>query len=367
MIIGQTWMQPDKMPAWELYGANLLTEHRQCLEEGKDVAAFEPLIRAVFDLKDARLREELADTLHEALLQARQRPDYPFDEPSGLEAILLARPVQRPLLPEPAVGDALREKIAGAWYGRVSGCLLGKPVEGWRTPKLWRLLQGSGNFPLQTYIRRDDALLAELGMPADRCWIDTIKSCAPSDDDTNYTVLSAIRLVGRYGRAFTPEQAARTWLDSQPMTAYCTAERVAFRNFVTGILPPQSALYKNPFREWIGAQIRADYFGYINPGAPAAAAEMAWRDASISHVKNGIYGEMFVAAMLAAAAATDDIGLIIRAGLAEIPEKSRLRRDVARVLDWRAPAFRPELASAGFTNNSMRISTMTGAIPIRTR
>ena len=151
------------------------------------------------------------------------------------------------------------------------------------------------------------------------------------DDDTNYTVLASV-LVDRYGVDFTPWDVSRVWLDYQPKNAYCTAERVAFRNFVMGYNPPESAIYKNPYREWIGAQIRGDYFGYINPGNPELAAEMAWRDASISHIKNGIYGEMFAAAMIAEAAVCDDIREIVESGLGQIPATSRLTEDVKSVL-----------------------------------
>ena len=153
----------------------------------------------------------------------------------------------------------------------------------------------------------------------------------PMDDDTNYVVL-AQEVIRKKGKDFTPYDVAQAWLSLQCKDAYCTAERVAYCNFVKGFAPPESAVYQNPYREWIGAQIRGDYFGYINPGNPALAAEMAWRDACISHVKNGIYGEMFVAAMLAVAATTNDIEKIILGGLGQIPHTSRLFEEITNVI-----------------------------------
>ena len=164
-----------------------------------------------------------------------------------------------------------------------------------------------------------------------RPYADTVDGM-PVDDDTNYTVL-AQKIIDDFGRDFTPQNVLQAWIRYQSKEAYCTAERVAFCNYIKGYEPPCSAIYKNPYREWIGAQIRADYYGYINPGNPELAAEMAWRDASISHVKNGIYGAMFVAAALAAAAVTDSVMDIILSGLAQIPHTSRFYEDVMSVID----------------------------------
>jgi ADP-ribosylglycohydrolase len=51
-------------------------------------------------------------------------------------------------------------------------------------------------------------------------------------------------------------------------------------------------------------------------------------------VKNGIYGEMWAAAMIAAAFVTDDIPTIIRAGLGQIPANCRLADYVEHLLEW---------------------------------
>ena len=326
------------MHEWELYSRSLKTELRECLDEGRDVMQYTALCEAICALPEGEGREELSNVFYEIMMRAPIRADYPYDEPDDLDAIRAARPEKRRSFTPPAHDKRLKEKIGGAWLGRVCGCLLGKPVEGMRTPDMHELLKNSGNFPLARYMTLEDVQKTPrlLEHWTDRTWADCLHGCAPVDDDTNYTVMAAREIVEKYGRSFTSADVAEAWMDCQPKNAYCTAERRAFRNFVIGIRPPESAVYKNPDREYIGAQIRADYFGYINPGDPETAAEMAWRDGRISHVKNGVYGEMFVAAMIAAAAVTDDIETVIETGLQEIPSNCRLSEGVRTVLrDYR--------------------------------
>ena len=327
-------LSPDysSLHNWENYSTRLDVELIQSLEEGKDIEPYAELFKAAAKLPEGMAKVRLADTLFDIIINSPTRAGYQYNEPSDLETIKFLRPDERPGFGE-VTGD-LYDKLYGGIVGRVCGCLLGKPIEGIKTNELHPFLKATGNFPMHRYILSSD-VTDEL---ADRfsfrlrgkCYPDTLDH-APSDDDTNYTILAQL-LIDIYGRDFTSWDVSRLWLDRQPKNAYCTAERVAFCNFVAGYRPPESAIYKNPYREWIGAQIRGDYFGYINPGDPETAAEMAYRDASISHVKNGIYGEMFVSAMIAAAAVTKDLRTIVLAGLAQIPERSRLTEYVGKII-----------------------------------
>ena len=127
---------------------------------------------------------------------------------------------------------------------------------------------------------------------------------------------------------------AGEWLSHLPFWKVYTAERVAYANLVNGLSAPETALYLNPYREWIGAQIRADIFGYVCPGRPELAASLSYRDARLSHVRNGIYGEMWAAACVAAAFVEDDARSVLEAGISEIPQQSRLAIALRQTIAW---------------------------------
>ena len=321
---------------WQTFSKELKVEFTQLIDEGRDVEQYRALFESARALPDGPEKAAIADQLFALTCDAPMRADYPYNEPSDIEGIRAARPAWH--FPKKSCDkDKLADKLRGAWLGRICGCLLGKPCEGSRTEALVPMLKDAGNYPMHRYILTtdfDEKSCEKYGYHFHGwCMADKLNGSSPVDDDTNYTVL-AQELIKQYGRDFTSHNVASIWQSRQPVTAYCTAERIAVVNLINGIRPPLSAVYENPCREWIGAQIRADYYGYINPGDPETAADMAWRDAAISHVKNGIYGEMFVAAMLAEAAVEDDIKTVIKAGLGEIPESCRLSEAVNEVLSW---------------------------------
>lgn len=347
MTVGRrNWSQHP----WTLIeSVDLEIERRQCVEEGKDVSALDAEFTALIasDLSH-EANQQRAEALLDRTLLLPTMAGYVHREPSDLEGIRRERPVPCHL-PMRSLTDAeLLDKATGAWQGRAAGCLLGKPVEGRRSWQIEKYLKAQGRWPLKSYfsLTASAELVRECALTiTDRKLFEEGITCMPEDDDTNYTV-TGLALLKRHGAAFTPEHVAAFWLDNIPYFHVCTAERVAYRNLVAGIAPPLSASHRNVYREWIGAQIRADFFGYVNPGNPERAAEFAWRDACISHVKNGIYGEMWVAAMLAAAYVCDDIETVVRVGLAQVPATSRLAVGVCGILELKRQGASDEDAVA---------------------
>jgi ADP-ribosylglycohydrolase len=228
----------------------------------------------------------------------------------------------------PLSGRTSADRVRGAWLGRAIGCVLGKPVEKIPRDGIRAIAEATGNWPITGYF-------TGVGLPrdiADRWpWnrrsrttslIETMAGI-PEDDDLNFTLL-ALAMVERYGTKLTTADVAQTWLDNLPAGRVFTAERAAYRNLLLGIEPDRAAMVRNPFREWIGALIRADFYGWARPGDPSGAARTADADALLSHRGDGVYGARWVAAMASVALVADDLSPVLTAGLSVVPADSRL-------------------------------------------
>ncbi|MGW6644165.1 ADP-ribosylglycohydrolase family protein [Streptomyces iakyrus] len=330
-----TWVQPEDLIGHEL---------RQAAQDGREPQAVAarwraaggpeaPATAGASPTPVSRYLRRLAEDLLDELA------DLPSaladDEPTDLDRIRAACPDWPEPVGVPAGTTAHR--LEAAWLGRATGCLLGKPVEKLPLDAIRRLARAIGNWPLTTYFTAR-GVPAEL--LAEHPWNRRSASTSlaenidgmPEDDDLNYPLLNLV-LLQRHGRTFTTTDVARTWLDELPAGRTFTAERVAYRNLLKGLEPPHTARHRNPFREWIGALIRADVHGWTNPGRPAVAAEQAHRDATLTHTANGVYAAMFTAAVIATAATGDhDVHACLRTGLTVVPPRSRLASAVRQAV-----------------------------------
>lgn len=323
-----TWVQPEDLVGHEL---------RQAAEDGRDVtgvrqrwltagghlaperagasdAPGDPALRALA----VRLLDELACS----------SSPLASKEPTELPAIHRAAPGAPPASP-PVSAGALGDRLEAAWLGRAAGCLLGKPVEKLPLDVIRAIARSTGNWPLHTWFTE---VGLDPGIAGHHPWNRRSRTTSlaenidgmPEDDDLNYPLLGVL-LLERYGHGFRTEDVAELWLSELPAGRTFTAERVAYRNLLEGVGPPGTAERRNPFREWIGALIRADVFGWTHPGDPGAAADEAWRDAILSHTANGVYGAMFAAAVVARAGdGSADVHTCLAEGLSVVPVRSRL-------------------------------------------
>lgn len=193
------------------------------------------------------------------------------------------------------------QKIYGGWLGKNIGGTLGAPVEG----KMERL--HLDYFPE----------LAEGPLPND-------------DLDLQLVWLHALE---QYGARLTAEDLGKEWMEHVffPYDEY----GYALANLRRGLKPPVSGWFNNPFIHCMGAPIRSEIWAMIAPGCPGVASYYAYQDAIVDHAGGeGVYGEMFFAAIESAAFFEKDRDTLIALGLRYIPEHCRTSLAVRDLLRW---------------------------------
>lgn len=258
----------------------------------------------------------------DVLDECKKRSDWNYVEPEKWEEI------EKELIP-PSIKNVknVDARTRSAFLASVAGCILGKPLECNPTfDTLKETYAPIGEWPITHYITRN--MINAFGRKdLDTSTLEGMNG-ADADDDINYTIIGML-VLEKYGRNFTANDVASIWQKYLP-TGFTFGPELTFLR--------QSSLFgreggHNYEEDWsryrcgqnyCGAMIRADAFGYANPGNPYAAAEMAWRDGHMTHEYTGVYGEMFAAAAIASAYSANTPEEIITDGLNCIPAKSRL-------------------------------------------
>lgn len=207
--------------------------------------------------------------------------------------------------------EEFAKKIYAGWLAQIIGGAMGTAVEGYTTKNI---REAFGE--IRDYVREPNTY----------------------NDDITYE-LAFLKAYEEKGDALTAQDIALEWIALIPLG--WSAEEIALRNIRYGIFPPESGYQGNPFREWIGAQMRGAICGMVAPGNPFEAARLAWMDASVSHADNGILGEVFNAVLISLSFVETDIRKLLDETIGYMPSDSeyghivRYAHDLAKEhTDW---------------------------------
>lgn len=229
--------------------------------------------------------------------------------------------------------DYLR-RLRGAVIGRFAGCALGAPVEMVSVPQMEELSKMLNcAFPPEHYWPdAPSAYLPRYSVGYGRDFtLGNIHFLSP-DDDIVYTLLSLL-IMEQYGPDFTTENVAQIWKQELPPACTYTAERAVLTNLLAGMALPAATLSRNPYLNWIGGNIRCDGYGYVNPLDPYRAAELAYRDAILTHRNSGLYSAMYFAAAIALAFSDHPLKEVLEEALCVVPPDSSFYKTVRWALE----------------------------------
>lgn len=192
-------------------------------------------------------------------------------------------------------------KVYGGWMGKNIGGTLGAPMEG-------------------------DKQLMNLTF-----YSEIFDAPIPNDDlDLQLVWLHALE---QYGVRLAAQELGQEWLEHVffPYDEY----GYALTNLRKGLLPPLSGSFNNPFTNCMGSPIRSEIWAMVAPGVPGLAAWYAYQDAIVDHAGGeGVYGEMFFAAIESAAFIISNVDILLDIGLSCIPTDCRTYRAVKDLRKW---------------------------------
>ena len=227
--------------------------------------------------------------------------------------------------------NAYLDKVKACWLGKNIGGTLGGPLEGKR-----------GVIDLDFYVH------------------DFSKGALPNDDlDLQLVWLIAAE---EYGIKVDAEVLGNYWVSY--ITPDWSEYGMGKRNLRGGMLPGVSGAYRNTFSCSNGAWIRSEIWACLAPGHPKIAAKYAYEDAIVDHAGEGVYAEIFCAAMQSAAFVESDIDKVIDIGLSYIPEDCDIAKAVrfvqslpAKTSDWKAAR---KLLMQAFPSMAFGMAPMAG-------
>jgi ADP-ribosylglycohydrolase len=201
--------------------------------------------------------------------------------------------------------EKLEERTLAGWLCQLAGGAFGTAIEGYHTDRIAEVYG-----VIDSYLTTPETM----------------------NDDVVYELVF-LDVFARHGRRLTARQLGLAWVRQIPFG--WSAEWIALRNLNMGILPPRSGAFRNPYSDWIGAQMRGMVCGMLAPGWPLEAARLAWIDASVSHARNGTCGELYAAVLTALAYVRQDERALLEEALNYIPpgsEYAAVAREILAVL-----------------------------------
>ena len=213
--------------------------------------------------------------------------------------------------------DYIKKTYAG-WLGKVIGIRMGAPIEGWQREKI-ELFYGK---EMKDYV------------------VDYKDFAA--DDDSNgpiffirglehYKNLSA-REMGYTCLNYIAKEHGFFWWGGELST-----EHTAFKNLFAGMEAPESGSAKvngMEMAEQIGGQIFIDGFGFVAPGNPELACQLAEASARVTHDFDGVAGARFIAACIALAYVKSNIKEIMEEALGYISKDGNYYKVVKEMMAY---------------------------------